>query len=98
MAGSSGDRVARVLVAHGRVQGVGFRMSAREVARRHATTGWVVNRHDGGVELWVEGPSDAVEAVEAWVRGGGPFAAAVDSVEVVEREPVGHVGFEIRAG
>jgi len=46
----------------GRVQGVGFRATAAQVAGRHPVAGWVRNEPDGSVVLEVEGPSDEVEA------------------------------------
>lgn len=57
---SNGDVAARVLYT-GRVQGVGFRATAAEIARTYAVTGWVKNLPDGRVELWAEGPRAEVE-------------------------------------
>ncbi len=39
----------------GRVQGVGFRYTARRVAERYAVTGYVRNLPDGRVEMVAEG-------------------------------------------
>jgi len=47
----------------GRVQGVGFRVTAREIARRHPVTGWVRNEPDGSVLLEVQGSPAEVEAM-----------------------------------
>lgn len=44
----------------GRVQGVGFRYTTTEIARRFRVVGWVRNLSDGRVELWVEGDSAEV--------------------------------------
>lgn len=41
----------------GRVQGVGFRATAGDIARRFPITGWVRNLADGGVELEAQGSS-----------------------------------------
>ncbi len=45
----------------GRVQGVGFRATARSVARAHPVTGWVRNEPDGTVLLEVQGTEEAVD-------------------------------------
>ena len=52
------DRGRRHLVVRGRVQGVNFRWSCREVADRLDLSGWVRNRPDGSV-------TDVEEHVEA---------------------------------
>lgn len=88
--------VARHLVVRGRVQGVFFRAATREQAGAHGVTGWVVNRHSGSVETWLEGPADAVERVEKWIRDGGPPDAAVSSVQGTDVAPAGHDRFEVR--
>ncbi len=55
--------VARVrVVFSGRVQGVGFRYSARRAAGGFDVTGWVRNLPDGTVELEAEGERAEVEA------------------------------------
>ncbi len=88
--------IARHLRVHGRVQGVFFRASTRDRARRAGAAGWVRNREDGTVEVWVEGDPDAVSEVEEWVRGGGPKAARVEQVEAEDREPEGYDNFDVR--
>lgn len=88
-------RVARHVIARGRVQGVYFRGATAEQARAHGVDGWVRNLPDGGVEAVFEGPGEAVEALVAWCRQGPRFAR-VDSLEVAEK-PAGELrGFEIR--
>lgn len=42
----------------GRVQGVGFRYTAREIAARYAVSGFVENLADGRVRLVAEGSQD----------------------------------------
>lgn len=88
--------VARRIVVHGRVQGVFFRAATRRIAQHHGISGWVRNRPEGTVEAWLEGPPDAVEAVEAWITTGGPPSAVVDHLEVERRTPQGLGGFEVR--
>jgi len=45
----------------GRVQGVGFRATARRIAASHEVTGWVRNESDGTVLLEVQGLPFATE-------------------------------------
>jgi len=51
----------REVLFRGMVQGVGFRYTARAIARNHPVTGYVRNLPDGRVELAVEGESDAID-------------------------------------
>ena len=46
------------LVAHGRVQGVGFRFFVREQAVPRGIKGWVKNLPDGNVEIVAEGEKE----------------------------------------
>jgi len=85
---------ARV-VFRGRVQGVGFRFTARQVASGYAVSGYVENEPDGSVELVAEGDRGEVEAfIEAVVREMGPF---IRQREVSWGAPTGRFdGFGIR--
>ena len=46
---------------HGRVQGVGFRYTVKNVAMRHDVRGYVRNLDDGRVELVMEGSDQEME-------------------------------------
>jgi len=61
-------RDARRLVIGGRVQGVGFRYFTQEIALREGVTGWVRNRSDGCVEVYIEGEAETVTRVERLLR------------------------------
>lgn len=87
---------ARRVVAHGRVQGVFFRDETRQRARQHGVAGWVRNRADGAVEVRLEGPREGVEAVEAWIRQGGPPRAEVTDLEAQDVAVEGLDGFQVR--
>jgi len=45
----------------GRVQGVGFRFTARYLANKHNVKGWVMNLADGRVELLAQGKKDDLD-------------------------------------
>ena len=59
----------------GRVQGVGFRYTTRNIAIRHNVAGYVRNLPDGRVELVMEGPATEIQhVVEAVHRPGARVA------------------------
>ena len=54
--------INRRLFFQGRVQGVGFRYTAKQLAAGYEVTGWVRNIADGRVEMVVRGEPQEVEA------------------------------------
>lgn len=71
----------RTIRVVGLVQGVFFRASARDEARRLGLTGSVRNEPDGSVLIDAEGEPAALDAFVAWCRVGPP-AARVERVAV----------------
>jgi acylphosphatase len=69
------------LVIRGRVQGVWYRGSMQEEARRLGVGGWARNEPDGSVAAEIEGERAAVDALVAWA-GHGPSGALVTDVAV----------------
>ena len=55
-------------MAHGMVQGVGFRYRTRERAEALGVEGSAVNLPDGSVSVTVQGSADAVAALIDWLR------------------------------
>jgi acylphosphatase len=53
---------ARRVIYEGRVQGVGFRFSVKEIAQGYEVAGWVRNLPDGRVQLEVQGEESEIEA------------------------------------
>jgi acylphosphatase len=64
----------------GTVQGVGFRYSTLDMARRLGLTGWVRNLPDGGVEVVAEGERPALERLRDYLNRG-PTGARVSRVD-----------------
>src|SRR5216684_7923556 len=74
---------------HGRVQGVGFRATARAVAAGIPVSGWVRNEEGGSVLMEVQGAGAAVESFLAALRSrfrGHIDAEDVAPMAVVEEE------------
>jgi acylphosphatase len=91
------DVVAVRATVSGRVQGVGYRYSARATAHRLGVQGWVRNTRHGDVEVFAQGSPDAVQAVVAWL-GDGPAGAVVRNVTTTEATVDPHLrGFDIKA-
>jgi len=89
------EKAVRVQIA-GLVQGVFFRVSARDEALRLGVHGWVRNRRDGNVEALYQGAPDAVERMIAWSHQGSR-GARVECVDVMEvdRDPRFERGFSV---
>lgn len=75
--------IVRHVIVHGRVQGVGYRMWAEDLAERLGLEGWMRNRRDGNVEAVFAGPEPAVMAAIEACRAG-PRGAHVDALDVKE--------------
>ena len=74
------------LVVRGRVQRVGFRRLVLELGQELGLTGWVKNRPDGAVEVFAQGPREALEKLLRHLRRAPP-PARVDDIQVEETEP-----------
>jgi acylphosphatase len=86
----------RRITYEGRVQGVGFRMTARRLASGHPVSGYVRNLDDGRVELVIEGQTpDLSMFLESIHREFGDMIRDIQSVEgSTGGEPL--AGFTIR--
>ena len=84
----------RTIHVQGHVQGVFFRQSTGQQARRLALTGTVRNNPDGSVTIEAEGLADALNQLEAWCHQGPP-AARVSQVAVQPGPVRGYHEFEV---
>jgi acylphosphatase len=80
----------RRFLVTGRVQGVFFRASTRDVAVALSLSGYAKNLSDGRVEVLACGRSDAIDKLAAWLLEG-PRMATVTRVEA-ENEPYRDIG------
>lgn len=67
----------------GRVQGVGYRISARNIAADLGLTGWVRNLIDDRVEIIAEGDVTLLKQLHIWAKQG-PYYANVSNI-VIEK-------------
>ncbi len=91
--GSPRAQVAVRGVAHGAVQGVGFRDAAVRRARELGVWGWVRHGEEGSVRFHAEGPERQVERFVASMKEGRP---RVSSVETETAKVEGHEQFATR--
>lgn len=77
------------------MQGVWYRDSCRQEAKRLGVAGWARNLEDGRVEVVIEGEATAVAALETWCRQGPP-RAIVTGVDRRDEPVEGLIGFRVR--
>jgi len=81
------NAIAKQLTIRGRVQGVGYRDAVVQAAFEKNVAGWVRNRNDGSVEVFVQGVPESVEGFIEWCRRGPPLARVI-AVDVLPEEIV----------
>ena len=82
------------LLIKGKVQGVFYRASAKEVAMQNGITGWIKNNKKGDVEAMITGTDEQVEKFTNWCRQGPP-KAMVDEVIITPKEQMHFNKFDI---
>ena len=78
----------------GKVQGVFFRATAKDIAKLHAIKGWIKNTNNDEVEAVITGKDEDVEAFISWSRKG-PQKAKVQHVNVTEMDLKEFDSFEV---
>jgi acylphosphatase len=88
--------IARRVRFEGRVQGVGFRYTTKDLARGFEVRGTVKNLPDGSVELEVTGEREEVESFIKEIAEESPLAHHIKSMHVTDIPPLGPIkGFTI---
>lgn len=86
---------AILAIIKGRVQGVAFRWYAMKKAVECDLTGYVKNREDQSLEIFIQGNTFNLDYFIKWCHIGPP-SARVDRVEIMEKDPEGSFdNFEI---
>lgn len=82
------------LLIKGKVQGVFYRATAKEIASKLGVTGWIKNTREGNVEVTVSGNEQQLEKFTEWCKQG-PDKAAVEEVLITQKEEATFKGFMI---
>jgi acylphosphatase len=82
------------LLIMGKVQGVFYRATAKEIAVKLGITGWIRNTSNGNVEAKISGASEAVSKFIAWCHIGPP-GANVTEVKVADEPEEYHEDFRV---
>ncbi len=77
------QHTCRRFLISGRVQGVFFRASTRDVALKLSLAGYARNLPDGNVEVIASGEAAALAKLATWLRAG-PRMASVTNVDEEE--------------
>jgi acylphosphatase len=83
------------MIVSGRVQGVFYRASAKQLADELNICGWIKNTPDGNVEILATGDrSDLIQFVN-WCKQGPP-KADVKNVSIENKEEIDFDAFTIK--
>jgi len=79
------NMIARHIVFSGRVQGVGFRFTALNVANRYELKGYVRNLPEGDVEMVVHGPAEMIDTCVRDLQDS--FVGTISHIDIEEVTP-----------
>lgn len=82
------------LVIKGKVQGVFYRATAKEMAEKLSLNGWIKNTAEGHVEATIQGSQEQIDQYIAWCWKG-PARAKVDAIEINETPEIQLNGFQV---
>ena len=82
------------LLIKGKVQGVFYRATAKQIANQLGLTGWIKNTKDGNVEAMASGDEQQLQNFAKWCKHG-PDKAEVEEMIVTQKEEATFNGFMI---
>jgi acylphosphatase len=80
--------IAKRVIFEGRVQGVGFRYTVKDLARGFEVCGWVKNLPDGSVELQVMGETGEVADFIREITEESPVASNIKNHRIETIPPM----------
>ena len=80
--------IAKRVIFEGRVQGVGFRYTVKDLAKGFEVTGWVKNLPDGTVEMQVMGEGAEVKSFVKEISEESALAGNIKSLKIEEFAPL----------
>ena len=82
------------ILIKGKVQGVFFRATAKDVANELGLTGWIKNTKEGDVEATVSGDDQQLKKFIEWCKRG-PDRAIVEEVIINQEEETTFKSFTV---
>lgn len=79
------ELTARKIVFSGRVQGVGFRFTALNIASRYELKGYVRNIPDGEVEMLAQGTAEMIDECVRDLQDS--FVGTINHIDIEEATP-----------
>lgn len=81
------------LIAHGNVQGVGFRAFAIRIGSSTGLSGYAKNLENGTVEIVAEGAQEKLDLFCRRIKIRQPLGIHVDELEKIEHKEIDKPGF-----
>jgi acylphosphatase len=78
----------------GKVQGVFYRTSAKDIAEELGVTGWIRNTEEGDVEITATASKEQLQKFIEWCKIG-PRRAIVSGVEITHVEEANFKTFDV---
>jgi acylphosphatase len=79
------ELTARKIVFSGRVQGVGFRFTALNIASRYELKGYVRNVPDNSVEMFAQGMAEMIDECVRDLQDS--FVGTINHIDIEEATP-----------
>ncbi len=89
------NKTNEIIRVYGRVQGVGFRYSAQQIATSMGIFGYIANEADGSVYIEAEGSTEQLNQFIEWCRKG-PSRAIIQDVRHFPGQLMNYPSFRIR--